>query len=380
MAIRTPPSWLQAGSHPAENDRNYTKAVVNSEGVRTAADFAVTSLGGMNLSVAGGYGFINGTVTTAQGMYGVYNDAPVTLTVATAHPTLPRIDRVSVVVSDSAYGSIADNVVISISSGTAAASPVAPAIPPNAISLATIAVAAATTSLNSGNITDTRKRYLGLDGVGAFTNEAARTLGIPTPTTGLVTYVGDTGTETPASTIPQLEMYNGSTWQTPYGLTLLTNVTASAAASVIIDNVFSATYDHYRLIWTQDATLANGAAYVLWRNPSGDVITAKYAYERIYAFGTTVGADSIADNTIGFLGSLDGSGPTNVKRVLTVDIHNPFIATASTSAMAYAGTGQTVINITHSNYNQAQSFTGLKLSMQSSNTTGNIKIYGYRNA
>jgi len=33
MAIRTPPSWLQGGSHPAENDRLYTKALVGTEGV-----------------------------------------------------------------------------------------------------------------------------------------------------------------------------------------------------------------------------------------------------------------------------------------------------------------------------------------------------------
>ena len=215
---------------------------------------------------------------------------------------------------------------------------------------------------------------------GAYTDEAARSSAITSPVTGMITYVGDTGTDSPASTIPQIQAYNGSAWQNTDGLTLLANVTASAAASVSIDNVFSSTYDHYRLIWTQDATLANGAAYIKYRNGSGDVSTAKYAYQRIYAFGTTIGADSVADNTIGFLGSLDGSGPTNVKRFLVADIHNPFISTSSTSATVYAATGQTVINLTHSNYNQADSFTGLKLSMQSSNTTGNIRIYGYRNA
>jgi hypothetical protein len=218
--------------------------------------------------------------------------------------------------------------------------------------------------------------YLMEQSVMYFAGTAARSSAIPTPSTGMTSYIGVTGT----ASIPQLETYTGSAWQTPYGMTLVANVTASAAASVIIDNVFTATYDHYRLIWTQDATLANGAAYIKWRNGSGDVNTAKYAYQRMYAFGTTIGADSIADNTVGFLGSLDGSGPTNVKRFLVADIHNPFISTSSTSATVYAATGQTVVNLTHSNYNQAESFTGLKLSMQSSNTTGNIRIYGYRNS
>lgn len=156
MAIRTPPSWLQAGSHPAENDRLYTKALVGTQGVGSITDCVVTSLGGLNLSVAAGNVFILGTVTATQGMYQSFNDGPQSLVVATAHPTLARIDRVCITVNDSAYGSLADNVVIQILTGTAAASPVAPTLPANSISLATVAVAATATNLTNANITSTR--------------------------------------------------------------------------------------------------------------------------------------------------------------------------------------------------------------------------------
>jgi len=156
MAIRTPPSWLQAGSHPAENDRLYTKGIIKTQGVGSTNDCQVTSTGGMSLSVSTGYVYIAGTVTTTQGMYQSYNDSAVNLTVATSHPTLARIDRVCITVNDSAYGSLSDNIIIQIQTGTASGSPVAPTLPANSISLATIAVAAAAVSLNSGNITDTR--------------------------------------------------------------------------------------------------------------------------------------------------------------------------------------------------------------------------------
>jgi hypothetical protein len=156
VAIRTPPSWLQAGSHPAENDRLYTKGLIGTQGVGSLTDLAVTSLGGLNLSVAAGYVYILGSVTATQGMYQSYNDAAQTLVVATAHPTLARIDRVCVTVNDSAYGSLSDNIVIQILTGTASGSPVAPTMPANSLSLATVAVAAAATSLTNANITSTR--------------------------------------------------------------------------------------------------------------------------------------------------------------------------------------------------------------------------------
>jgi len=127
----------------------------------------VTSLGGLNLSVAAGYVFILGTVTSTQGMYQSFNDASQSLVVATAHPTLNRIDRVCVTVNDSAYGSISDNIVIQILTGTAGASPVAPTLPANSISLATVAVAATATNLTNANITSTRTTAaLGLGGGG----------------------------------------------------------------------------------------------------------------------------------------------------------------------------------------------------------------------
>jgi hypothetical protein len=56
-----------------------------------------------------------------------------------------------------AYYSGADNdVILQVIAGTPAGSPVAPSLPANSISLATIAVGAAVTQINSGNITDTR--------------------------------------------------------------------------------------------------------------------------------------------------------------------------------------------------------------------------------
>lgn len=157
MALRTPPSWLQNGSHPAENDRLTTRAIYNSTGIINSTSLAVTAQGvpNMTVNVASGWAAILSSTANA-GTYVAYNDATTVLTITTADPSLPRIDRVVVTVNDAAYSGALNNVVFTVVAGTPNASPTAPATPSNSISLATIAVGAAVTSITAGNITDTR--------------------------------------------------------------------------------------------------------------------------------------------------------------------------------------------------------------------------------
>jgi hypothetical protein len=158
MTLRTPPSWLQNGSHPAENDRLTTQALWATTGIINSTSLAVTANSpvGMSVRVASGWAAIVGTTQANMGTYVGYNDAQVTLTITTADATNPRIDLVCMTVNDSFYSGSSNNVVLQVVAGTPAGSPVAPSLPANSISLATVAVAAGALSINSGNITDTR--------------------------------------------------------------------------------------------------------------------------------------------------------------------------------------------------------------------------------
>ena len=158
MALRTPPSWLQNGSHPAENDRLTAQATFATTGIVTSTDLKVTqnSPTGMSVLVAAGWGAIVGNYTTNMGVYMSYNDASTILTVTTANPSNPRIDLVCLTVSDAYYTGSSNSVALQVIAGTPAASPVAPALPTNSLSLATLAVAAGATQILTANITDTR--------------------------------------------------------------------------------------------------------------------------------------------------------------------------------------------------------------------------------
>jgi hypothetical protein len=158
MALRTPPSWLQNGSHPAENDRLSMQAIWATTGIVNSSSLLVTANSplGMSVLVEDGWCVIVGNYQANMGVYTVYNDATVTLTIATADPTNPRIDRVVATVQDSYYTGSADDVIFQVLTGTPSGSPVAPATPTNSISLATVTVGAGVGQINSGNITDTR--------------------------------------------------------------------------------------------------------------------------------------------------------------------------------------------------------------------------------
>jgi hypothetical protein len=158
MTLNTPPSWLQAGSYPAQYDRIIQQALYATTGIIGSASLAVgaNSPAGMSVRVAAGWGAVVGTTTTDMGVYTFYNDALNTLTITTADATNPRIDLVCATVRDAFYSGAFNDVIFQVVAGTPAGSPVAPALPANSISLATVLVGAAVTQINSGNITDTR--------------------------------------------------------------------------------------------------------------------------------------------------------------------------------------------------------------------------------
>ena len=137
------------------------------------------------------------------------------------------------------------------------------------------------------------QNYLMDQTVMTFGGTAARSSAIPTPTTGMTSYIGTTGT----ATIPQLETYTGSGWQTPYGSTLITKVDFTSATTITIDNVFNATYRNY-LITMSTNTTATGTLNSLQLRVGG-VTTAGAGYfgSHFYADLTSSGVVSTSNAT-----------------------------------------------------------------------------------
>lgn len=217
MTAQSPPFALQNASHSAALFRQAAfSAWRNASGIVGPTDFAVTAQGTPNMSVivAAGRAWMKGTQVASvsggnwstQAAYFGINDAPVTLTIAAADPTNPRIDVICAYVQDAFYSGSTNTLTLGVVTGTPAPSPAAPAAPNNALVLATVAVAANATSITSGNITQASALLT-----------IARGGILPVVSTDVTAgeYVGqyrDFPTHT-SSGAGGLQRWNGTTWQ-----------------------------------------------------------------------------------------------------------------------------------------------------------------------
>ena len=162
MALLQPPSFMQNRTdHTAQEDRLFLAGLVKpSGGIGTLSSIAGVNLvraqasPNMSVIVHRERFFIPGTEDTNQGVYHGFNDADLTVTIAAASPTLPRIDIICASIQDSFYSGGSNQFNLGAITGTPASSPVPPTAPANSITIANIAVAANATSVTNANITN----------------------------------------------------------------------------------------------------------------------------------------------------------------------------------------------------------------------------------
>jgi hypothetical protein len=209
-----------------------------------------------------------------------------------------------------------------------------------------------------------------------FATVAARSSAIPVPSTGMVSYVGDTGTDAATNatiaSVPQIQAYTGAAWQNLDGLTLVAKATiGSGITSFAMTDVYSASYNAYKIIIT--GGVASTATDLTIINTGS---TASYAYSLIYL----PWGGSIASITSGSTSSYPfaGHGATNVNR-MSCDVINPFTAT-HTQFMANYVSG-TVFGTSGCLHSVATSYTGFTIAAGSGTITGGtVHVYGYRSA
>jgi hypothetical protein len=291
MALHTPPSWLQNGSHPAENDRLTTQALWATTGIIAPASLAITanSPAAMNVYVADGWAAIVGTTQADMGTYVAYNDASVLLTITAANPTNPRIDLVCMTVNDSYYSGVADNVVFQVVAGTPSATPVAPSLPANSISLATVYVAAGALSITSGNITDTRVSVTTNLPIGDITGVTAGTGLTGGGTSGTVTLAIDST----VATLTGTQTLTNKTLTSPSitGATLTTSTLTSPKINIGI-NAKTAAYttiagDDGQLITVTSSSTANVTLAASLYNTGAQITVARMGSGAVSIVGDT---------------------------------------------------------------------------------------------
>lgn len=169
----TQPMMLQALCYTAADFRLQLASLVCGEGVAGVAEGSLevtTGAADLDLTVAEGAGFIESDVAD-QGIYSVFNDAPVTVTAPDADAADPRIDQVIATVNDSQQVGVDDNWVLSVLEGTPTTGATlanldgAATLPDRSIRLAYVLVPATFTGpfVDATHILDARETYAKCD-------------------------------------------------------------------------------------------------------------------------------------------------------------------------------------------------------------------------
>jgi hypothetical protein len=130
---------------------------------------AVTAPSGLQVQVSAGYFCVGQSSSNGGYIAGLTSSA--ILTLAAANPGLARIDNVIAAVYD--LGNSASYADVEITTGTPGSSPVAPAVPSNAVLLTQGYVAAGASSITSSNITDERAFVVAPGGVLPIAGESS---------------------------------------------------------------------------------------------------------------------------------------------------------------------------------------------------------------
>jgi hypothetical protein len=163
-------------------------------------------------------------------------------------------------------------------------------------------------------------------------------------------------------------------WATPAstsGFTLIDEVSYTSSTTINVDNVFSATYNNYKIINT--ATAATATTFSMKMRVSSTDTSTNYLTQLVYGTGGTVAAQANGLGTDEWL-----FGDTTNAGITSMDIMSPYLA-VETQGLALAGyrdstTG--MIRMIFMSQSDNTSFTGFTL-LSGSAATGKVSVYGY---
>ena len=162
------------------------------------------------------------------------------------------------------------------------------------------------------------------------------------------------------------------------GMVLLNTTSFSGVATQSFNNVFSATYENYRVLFELTATSASPGINLRLRVGGVDASGGNYVGGGYIVRSTsaTVGGQDLNAGTNFELGGAN-SGQSSNRYVM--DFQSPFLAQRTghhTLATGFDGTSA-YGRAQHSNHNLSTSYDGFTIFPSSGTITGKVAIYGY---
>jgi hypothetical protein len=157
----------------------------------------------------------------------------------------------------------------------------------------------------------------------------------------------------------------------PAGLVLLNTTSFSGVSSQTVNDVFSATYDNYRILFKSTGSGSIASLFRL-RASGADLSTTVYQDETFASDSTTIGGARNTSQTAARFTYMDTG-----KSIASVDLFAPFLAETKLYYSNLAR-GLTIISgFMAGSINQATSYTGITFITSAGTMTGEVSIYGY---
>ena len=156
------------------------------------------------------------------------------------------------------------------------------------------------------------------------------------------------------------------------GMVLLNTTSFSAVASQSVNDVFSTTYDNYRILVSNITGSTNLSLQLRLRVGGADNSTASsYGYLGVYATTSVLysAANAASLTTIANVGA---SHPAS----LVMDVFNPFKTTRTSFHIVSRNDDNNYLNV-GGVHTQAVSYTGFSLISSTGTMTGSVSVYGY---
>lgn len=173
------------------------------------------------------------------------------------------------------------------------------------------------------------------------------------------------------------QYYDGSAWQTlgPSAMTLITKTAFSSTATWTLDNIFSSTYDNYRIDinWTTMTTTANYAGFQL--RTGGTASTTNYLYAMAEA--NNAGVTTRYSTSATYMPAVETvSGADAVIASCTFTVLKPNIAQITSFLGQYIGYNTAVRGTAAQGYHGlATSYDGIQIA-NGSTASGTVYVYG----
>jgi hypothetical protein len=207
-----------------------------------------------------------------------------------------------------------------------------------------------------------------------FAGTAARGSAIGTATEGMYAHLNDTDT---------LTYYNGSAWVNREGaaLTLINTTSFTGVTSQSVNNVFTSTYDNYRIMISITNMATDGLLTMKMRASGSDTSTGYYTNVMGILENGTAENMTAANTSSWSINDIDGVSATGATNSTVIELFNPerniptsatLVANGQNAAGFLRGFAGGLWSAT------ATSFDGFTIG-QAGNIAGTIRVYGYKN-